>query len=162
MTSTYEKIATTTLGTVSTGVTFSSISGSYTDLVLIISYRLDGAGTGAAGGLRFNSDSSTNYSATFMYGTGSSAISARASNATYADVAFMSSNSWATSITNIQNYSNTTTFKTLISRNSVSNGEVTAYVNIWRSTSAINNIQIFAGSNYAVGTMFTLYGIKAE
>lgn len=158
---TYTPIQTYTLSSASTGITFSSVPSTYTDLVLVINYRLDGTGTGAAGALRFNSDSGTNYSATFMYGTGSSAVSARATNATYADVAFMSSNSWATSISNIQNYSNTTTFKTLVSRNNVSNGEVTAYVNMWRNTSAISNIQVFAASNYAVGTTFTLYGVKA-
>ncbi len=159
MPATYDKIATTTLSSVASNITFSSIPATYTDLVLIINYRLDGAGTGAAGALQFNSDTGSNYSATFMYGTGSSAVSARATNATYADVAFMSSNSWATSISNIQNYSNATTNKTVLSRNSVSNGEVTAYVNLWRNTAAINTIKVFAGSNYAVGTMFTLYGI---
>jgi hypothetical protein len=35
MTSTYEKIATNTLGSAASSVTFTSISGAYTDLVLI-------------------------------------------------------------------------------------------------------------------------------
>ena len=35
MTATYEKIATTTLGSNTASTTFSSISGAYTDLVLI-------------------------------------------------------------------------------------------------------------------------------
>jgi len=60
MPSTYTPIATNTLASVSTGVTFSSIPSTYTDLVLVINYRLDGTGTGAAGALRFNSDSGSN------------------------------------------------------------------------------------------------------
>jgi hypothetical protein len=38
MASTYEPIATTTLGTATASVTFSSISGAYTDLVLVCRY----------------------------------------------------------------------------------------------------------------------------
>ena len=36
MASTYEKIATTTLGSATASYTFSSISGTYTDLILIL------------------------------------------------------------------------------------------------------------------------------
>ena len=42
MTATYEKIATTTLGSAATSVTFSSISGSYTDLVLFSTGNISG------------------------------------------------------------------------------------------------------------------------
>jgi hypothetical protein len=43
MTATYEKIATTTLGSAQADITFSSISGAYTDLVII--YTLNAATT---------------------------------------------------------------------------------------------------------------------
>ena len=53
MTATYEKIATTTLGSSQASVTFSSISGSYTDLVLISDSTVASGSDGVR--LRFNS-----------------------------------------------------------------------------------------------------------
>ena len=168
MTVTYDKIATTTLGSNQASVTFSSISASYTDLVLIISCRLVSAGYAAF--LRFNSDSGNNYSLTELYGTGSSAASARVSNI---DSAYLTNNLpigatssvYAPIIVNVMNYSNTTTYKTVLSRFNNANTGVSAMVDLWRSTSAINQIEVgltTGGGNYASGSTFTLYGIKAE
>jgi len=64
------------------------------------------------------------------------------------------------------NYSNTTTYKTLLTRaNQASNG-VDACVGLWRSTAAINAVSIattaYGGSSSVqTGSIFTLYGIKA-
>ena len=62
------------------------------------------------------------------------------------------------------NYANTTTYKTVLSRdalNNASDGAVEAFVGLWRSTSAINTIQIKPDSgNFNTGT-FSLYGILA-
>jgi hypothetical protein len=42
------------------------------------------------------------------------------------------------------------------------NDMVSLYGNLWRSTSAINIIEVTAGgANFASGSTFTLYGIKA-
>ena len=74
---TYEPIATTTLGTSASSVTFSTIPGTYTDLVLVV------AGTSAATNgneMQFNGDTGNNYSFTLLYGTGSAAVSSRNSN----------------------------------------------------------------------------------
>jgi hypothetical protein len=65
MTATYEKIATSTLGSTASDVTFSSISGSYTDLVLIVN---ETCSTGSGLNVQFNSDTGSNYSSTYMYG----------------------------------------------------------------------------------------------
>ena len=60
------------------------------------------------------------------------------------------------------NYSNTTTYKTAISRGDRGATSTVAIVNLWRSTSAINNIQFFTdATNFAAGSIITLYGIKA-
>jgi hypothetical protein len=60
------------------------------------------------------------------------------------------------------NYSNATTYKTALARTS-EDGVAAAYVGLWRSTSAITSITIDKGSsdNFASGSTFTLYGIKA-
>jgi hypothetical protein len=168
MTATYEKIATTTLGSAQASVTFSTISGSYTDLVLVINWGESTSGDNSF--LRFNSDTGSNYSNTELYGTGSSAGSQRRSNATFMDINRAiggdGTNIYSNAIINIQNYSNTTTYKTALLRSNLATGTypgVDAFVGLWRSTSAITSITILPASNNLLsGSTFTLYGIKAE
>ena len=167
MAKTYEPIATTTLGSAQNSVTFSSIPGSYTDLVLIASCRLASAGFAAT--LQFNGDTGSNYSVTELYGNGSSAGSGRNSNIAAAyqtnNLALGATASvYSPLIINIMNYSNSTTYKTVLSRFSNANTGVDAIVNLWRSTNAINEVKIGltgTGGNYASGSTFTLYGIAA-
>jgi hypothetical protein len=161
MTATYEKIATTTLGTAAATVTFSSISGSYTDIVLII------AGTNSAStddvALQFNGDTSTNYSRTFVEGTGSAVASGRNTSLNAAALGgYVASSANFNSIINIMNYSNTTTFKTQVSRGNDPTGNLYMTVGLWRNTAAITSILVkwySSAGQYGVGTTFTLYGI---
>ena len=165
MPATYEKIASQTLASATNTLTFSSISNTYTDLVLIANTIIASGSGFPECSLRFNSDTGANYSNTYLLGTGSAAVSGRGSNFTYADCGYLSANSGNpnTRIINIMNYANTTTNKTVISRGSSDNGaQVIAYANLWRSTSAISSVTVFTQSgNYAIGSTFTLYGIKA-
>ena len=78
---TYTPIATTDVTSSVADVTFSSISGSYTDLVLIIS-PISTATSGVDIAFQFNSDTGSNYSLTGLYGNGSSATSYRKSSRT--------------------------------------------------------------------------------
>lgn len=159
MTATYEKIASNTLGSNTVTVTFSSISGSYTDLVVIINgYMTSGAGYGL---VRVNSDTGANYSRTFMQGNGSTVSSSRNSNDNSTYITLYNTNS-AIAIFNFMNYSNTTTYKTILSRDGGTEGSTIATVSLWRSTSAINSISFISASNFISGTTFTIYGIKAE
>jgi hypothetical protein len=163
MPKTYEPIATTTLGSTATTVSFTSIPGTYTDLVLVTSIKATSADTNQF--MRFNSDSSTNYSQTNLYGTGTSALSFIQSsqdkiNSVLSGYLVTSQNS--PGIYNIMNYSNTTTFKTMISRFNNSSVIAQAEVSLYRSTSAITAIEIFTTpDSFAVGSTLTLYGIKA-
>lgn len=156
---TYEPIATTTLSSAAASVTFSSISGSYTDLVLIVNAKNT---TGSQSPyLQFNSDTGSNYSETYLRGDGTTASSGRDLSQTKGYVAFLN-NEWGNAIINIQNYSNTTTYKTIISRSARST-MTAAVVTLWRSTSAITSVLINAdgGDTFVAGSTFTLYGIKA-
>jgi hypothetical protein len=164
-TATYTPIATTTLGSAANTVSFSSISGAYTDLVIILTGTAS-TGTGIYYQVGNGSvDTGSNYSFTELYGDGSSAGSARAS--AYNQMAageFYTTQS--TNIINLMNYSNTTTYKTGLSRGSNGSNQVEAFVNLWRSTAAINIITFSAGNvgsgkTFSVGSTFTLYGIKA-
>lgn len=154
---TYEPIETRTLSTAQSSVTFNTITGTYTDLVLVSDSILV-SGTGAAR-IRYNSDSGSNYSNTYVYGDGSSALSGRSSNQTSIDFNFIGT-ARSTSICHIQNYSNSTTYKTLISRGN-GGGITIAYVGLWRNTAAITTIEVIGSSNFNTGSTFTLYGIAS-
>lgn len=157
---TYDKIATNTLGSNTATVTFSTISGSYTDLVLIIN------GGNTVGNysttFRFNGDTGNNYSVTRLYGNGSAANSDRASTQSYIYLLAAGQNNLnGVQIINIQNYSNSTTYKTTISRSNTGANTVGTEVGLWRSTAAITSIALTPESpaNWLSGSTFTLYGI---
>jgi hypothetical protein len=159
MPKTYEPIATQALGTSTGTVTFSSIPSTYTDLVLVISGN---AGAGTAAGLRFNGDSGTNYSVTWLLGDGSSGSSDKESNVTNIWAgSFYNTSTPTVSIINIMNYSNTTINKTVLSRYTYPIAFTAAAVGLWRNTSAINSVTVSTGANFNSGSTFTLYGIKA-
>jgi hypothetical protein len=164
---TYEPIATTTLSSAQATVTFSSISGIYTDLVLIMSAF--GSVSGQDIRVQVNSDTASNYSLTRLVGY-TTAFSNRASNATYwqitNSVGIGSSSSDPTAdVIQFMNYSNTTTNKTILVRHNQPQSslmETAAQVGLWRSTNAITSITFSLSSgNYSSGSTFTLYGIKA-
>ena len=161
MATTYEKIATTTLGSSAADITFSSISSAYTDLRLVI------VGTAATGGsvcyAQFNADTAANYSRTFIRGNGSTASSNRA---TGADVMYLTNYGLSTTIPfmatlDVFSYAGST-FKTSLATGQEDfngSGQVTYLVNLWRSTSAVTSIKLFNDYNWNTGTTATLYGI---
>lgn len=158
-TNTYTALATQTLGSASSSVTFSSIPSGYTDLVLVMSAKITSGGA-TNDRLQFNGDTGTNYSTTVLYGTGSSAGSYRLSNNSSILIDDVTSTNFNVNEINIQNYSNTTTYKTVVLRSSPSDSSVQANVGLWRSTAAITSLTILAGaSTFVAGSTFNLYGI---
>ena len=162
--STYTPIATTTLGSAAASYTFSSISGSYTDLILEI---VAGTTTGVQEvKLVLNGDTASNYSNTSLSGNGSAASSARRTNQTGwildALGGLTTAVSQYNSMTQFQNYSNTTTYKTAITRANSTDYGTEAMVFLWRSTAAISSIQLVClTGTFLAGSTFTLYGIAA-
>ncbi len=162
---TYTPIASTTLNTTASSVTFSSISGSYTDLVAVVVGINSGTGYGEVWARVGNGsvDSGSNYSRTVLRGNGSSGSSFRTTNETYIymDNAFAGSGN-GNLIMNFQNYSNTTTNKTILIRSNGAGNHVNAQVELWRSTSAIDIITFYPDSgSFQSGSVFSLYGITA-
>lgn len=163
MAKTYEPIATTTLAG-GTSYTFSSIPSTYTDLILISNSKF--GGTRTIYSMQFNGDTATNYSYTNIAGNGTSAISERDPNSAMIAIGLIS-DQWQTTTIQIQNYSNTTTYKTNLSRGNslgtTATQDVNAYVGTWRSTAAINAIKVYPINltAFTSGTTLTLYGIKA-
>lgn len=174
--STYTPIATTTLSSANNSVTFSSIPSTYTDLRVVIA---NATCTATDQNILFrvgNSsvDSGSNYSCTNL---GARALSTTPFSARQSSQTYGYSN-WYTAIgtsyagmaqIDFMNYSNTSTYKTVISSARVNEGNgtysgVEDIVNLWRSTSAINIITFYCGSSsyqFGTGSTFTLYGIAA-
>jgi hypothetical protein len=160
---TYVAIATNTLSATTNSITFSSISGSYTDLVLIIKPI---QGTMNYPYLRFNGDSASNYSITTLGGNGTTAVSTRSTNITqgYINEAVATTTTSSTQfIVNLNNYSNATTYKTYLVRGAEAGSGSDAVVGLWRSTAAITSVAINSGNGgtFAIGSNFSLYGIAA-
>lgn len=165
MATTYEPIATTTLGSDTTPVTFSSIPSTYTDLVVMVNTR-GSNNIESDFYIRFNSDSGSNYSRIRLYGFGTSAGTDKGNNELHMNIGRQGANVWAPNIINIMDYSNTTTYKTVIARTghaTPSQAIVLSSIGLWRSTSAITSITFIQGGaqSYKIGSTFTLYGIKA-
>lgn len=160
-TNTYIALDKITTGSAVASVTFTSINQGYTDLVLVVSGTTNAGGTQGVT-LQFNSDTGTNYSRTVLYGNGSSAASTRDSSATSSAIGLLD-DTQGNSIFHIMNYSNTTTYKTALSRGNSAASQVRAGVGLWRSTAAITSMTVgLQANNIAAGTTFSLYGIKAQ
>ena len=160
--STYEPIASQTLGSAAASVTFSSIPQGYTDLVLVVTGTITVSDTSIS--LRFNNDTGNDYSSTFIYGDGSSAVSGRNTSQTNLPaLGRLGNTTIGNAIVQIQNYSNATTNKTVLGRGGVTSSTVFATVGLWRDTSAITSIVVapegFSGS-FNSGSTFSLYGIQ--
>jgi hypothetical protein len=161
MAKTYDPISTQTLGSDTANITFSSIPATYTDLVLVIETKVSASGNLA---IQFNTDTATNYSTTTLGGTGSAALSTRTSSAAFIRTAYVVGTTFAViSNTHIQNYANTTTYKSTLTRWNDPSAYTFLETGLWRSTSAINAIKIYNadGGNLKSGAIATLYGIKA-
>ena len=160
---TYTPIFSTTLSSAQANVTFSSIPSTYTDLVLVTNAIL--ASGGAANLLcQYNGDTAANYSTTYMAGNGTAASSSRDTSNTVGWLGRLSSTNWTSSISNIMNYANTTTYKTSVSRGNDTSGLLIAYVSLWKATpAAINSIVLTNSSavNFSIGSQFSLYGIAS-
>jgi hypothetical protein len=158
--STYTPIATTTLGSNAASYTFNSIPSTYTDLIIVVYGTATGSGSNAY--VQYNGDTGSNYSNIYVYGSGTSAISGTNTSQTQANFGYVNA-TYGTSICQIQNYANTTTYKTYLARWNNTDVLVAASVSLWRSTAAITSILVGCGSgnSFITGTSITLYGIKA-
>ena len=161
MPKTYEPIATTTLTSTATSFTFSSISSAFTDLILVADMSTSGSSNYPS--IRLNGDTASNYSRTYINGSGSTVNSSRNTENWMTVFGNQITASRVNIIMHFMDYSNTTTFKTAVSRKNDTAGVMGATVHLWRSTAAINSILIGTQTSdtFAVGTTFTLYGIKA-
>ena len=160
---TYEPIATQTLASAASSITFSSIAATYTDLRFVVVGKA-ASGLGSNGAIRFNG-STTGYSQTRINGDGASATSSAATSASFLNVVLGGSVSDAQPqmfTFDVFSYAGSTYKTTLMTGSADLNGSgnVIRAVGLWQTTSAITQI-VFLGSTMDIGTTATLYGIKA-
>ena len=162
--STYTPIASQTLTSTAATVTFNSIPQNFTDLRIVV---LAGASaSGNAFSMTFNGDTGSNYSQTELYGNGSSALSARRANQSNLVISG-SRVGVVTAIQNmftidIQSYSNSTIFKSILNRQNDASNFTMAVVGLYRSTSAITSLTLTADiTTFTAGSTFNLYGIQS-
>lgn len=174
MATTYTLISSNVLTSTTANVTFSSIPQTYTDLVLRMSYRTNASGLfGSNPAIRFNSDTTANYSYTNVDGNGSTASSTTESsiNALYMQSSDSTGNTADTFTSNemyIPNYTGTANkpisqFKA--AEQNATAAEMHIFASLYRGSSAISTILIAANSNmvsnsFVSGSSFYLYGIK--
>jgi hypothetical protein len=164
MPSTYTPIATYTVPTAQNSYTFTSIPSTYTDLVMIVRGSFTAEDYPV---FQFNGDTASNYSDLIFRSQGASSPAAAGSSA---NRAFTSPSSFGGAASqqfmfeiNFMEYSDTSSYNTCLARWNNGNREISTTVGLWRSTAVINAIRIYGltGQTWEVGSMFTLYGIKA-
>jgi hypothetical protein len=158
---TYEPIQTTTFTSGATSFTFSSISGTYTDLVLVASMQVTSATDAIY--INFNSDTtSANYGFTRLTAISTSAGTTGGALPQLADYC-PNATDFMPIVANIQNYSNATTWKNVVARWGNAGDATGVVALVWQNTAAITSITIKTASatDIKTGSTFTLYGIKA-
>jgi len=164
-----ELIARQTLGSAAASVTFSNIAATWRDLRLVTqalsartSNNLD------AICFRFNGDSATNYSATYLAGDGSAASSGRSSSIGFGVIGRINtslSGNTTPSIgaLDVMSYANASVYTTTLGETAANQEalSVARYVSLWRSTAAVTSITLLnaGGNDFASGSTFSLFGI---
>jgi len=163
MPATYEPIATYTLSSAQSSITFSTILSTWTDLRVIMT--MDGTIDASSVYIRLNGDTSTNYSRTLLGGNGSTVFSTQTTNGTWIGIGGVDTSGWFSTI-DFFSYAGSTnkTFLITSSLDKNGSGSVSRWVALWRNTSAITSILLDAsigGGQLPTGTTATLYGIKS-
>jgi len=162
-TATYEPIATTTLSTAAATITFSSIPATYTDLRLVLVYKVSTVSSVPA--LQINSDTLGRYTKINTNGNGVSVSAASSIGQTEISLANQVDTTIPQIITiDILSYASSTIKKPLLiitSEDKNGSGSVNFAAATYNQTTAYTtlNLSILYGGNYSIGTTATLYGI---
>jgi hypothetical protein len=156
-------LANITLGSAASSVTFSSIVGTYRDLVLVVQAGVTSGPTNFR--ITVNGDSGGNYSVIGFRGNGSSANSYAASGmsifwASYYDNV-PSANTFNSQV-NFMDYSATDKHKAVLVRSGDASLDTQGQAMRWANTAAITSLQCVPGSStWLAGSTFALYGVSA-
>ena len=173
----YDSLASTTLSSTTSTITFSGIPSGYKHLQLRWIAQTN-RGTYGFDDLwvRFNGDSSALYSTHILYGNGASAATGADSSATYTNIinsagTTTSGSWWGTAILDVLDYGSSSKFKTMRALNGIDlngnaigglNGRVNLASGSYQSLNPVTSITITSGASasFLSNTSFALYGIK--
>ena len=163
-------IATVTVGTAQSTITFSSIPQNYEHLQLRWLARSDRAAAQDFVDIRLNSDTGANYAAHLLYGDGAAASAAAYVSNTSVGVIFMPGSTATASVfgvgvMDILDYTNTnkyTTSRILGGADINGSGRIVLGSGVWMNTAAVTTLTIITdnASTFSQYSSFALYGIK--
>jgi hypothetical protein len=170
--SSYDLLATEILTGTAASVTFSSLGDYATDyqhLQLRTVVRDTGAFDSASVEVQLNSDTGSNYAYHFLRVNAGSVTSSNAINQTFIQTALFSGNNAPTGtfgagVIDILDPFETTKFTTLrtLFGYTGTDPRVGLQSGLWRNTNALTSILLRTnGTSFAIGSRFSLYGIKA-
>jgi hypothetical protein len=168
----YESIATTTVSTAVSSVTFSSIPSTYTHLQIRYLAKTSRSAVNDYAKLEINGDTTVaNYRSHTLNGDGGSAYAGTTANAI--EIGGFPGNTNASmfgaGVLDFLDYTNTNKYKTIRTLSGFNQNSATAATNwigldsgLWMSSSAITSIKITPGTgpNFVEYSSFALYGIK--
>ena len=170
----FYQIATTTLGSATSTVTFSSIPQDYTHLQLRVLVRTDRSSFYLDYlKMTYNSDSGANYTTHHLAGDGATASAYGAGSQNFTQILRLAgaaspsiSNTFGVAVVDILDYTNTNKYKTMKNIGGVDfngSGELGLYSGVWLNTAAINTITLTVGGGTVINqySSFQLYGVKA-
>lgn len=172
VTGSYESIATYTLSSPQSAVTFSSIPSTYKHLQVRISARNNrSVGDQASGFWEANGDTNNgNYTTYILSGNGTSTLSCNAyGTGSYTGLSTLTPSSNVTSVQGViiydfLDYANTNKYKTARCMNGwevQGTGSMYYSSNLWLSFNAITSLSFTVpGYNWSTNSKFALYGIK--
>jgi hypothetical protein len=170
MAATYELIASTTVSSTVTDITFTSIPQTYTDLILKWSARINVGAGSVNPDLTFNTDTGTNYSRTYVRG-GAATTSSRTSNSTTLSLyagstgtdftdTFSSSEIYISSYTGVGTDKPISYSSRTEGNSAVASLYLTAAAGLYRTSDPIDELNFYNSNGFLSGSSFFLYGIK--
>jgi len=174
----FDSIATTTLSTTASSITFSSIPATYKHLQIRLFAQTNRATyCRDSVNMRFNSDSGSNYADHSLYGDGANAgagantTQTLISAGTIGTSAVLSSLMFGVRVIDVLDYANTSKYKTVrsiggLDMNGTGTGGVGGLVDLnsglWQSSTAVTSITFTpaVGTTFNQYTSAALYGVK--
>ena len=159
-TPTYTPLATVTLGSSASSVTFSSIPATYRDLVLVIDGTVSAPDTSID--LEINNDTTAaNYPAVYAYGDGSGTGSGTLTSPGI-QITYTPGGERQLITTQIMDYSATDKHTTTLTR--ANSDWIAMWAGRWANTAAVNQLKIkfVQTRTWNAGSTFALYGIASQ